>query len=229
MRSYQVVTTTMLLCCAVVVHAGDRGLKLTEDLSHASGKPGRYQASVTGIDQYRVRIRNLQTAGRNKGTHKAGDTFTESTTGMEFVWVAGGCFHMGDTFGIGDSDEKPMHQVCVDGFWLGKHEVTQGEWVKIMDYNPSHFKRGDDYPVETVSWDGAQAYIGKLNSRSGKQFRLPTEAEWEYAARSGGKKKSTPAPTVPKVPTTLPGIELIVADRHVQPAGKKPTVSASMI
>jgi formylglycine-generating enzyme required for sulfatase activity len=117
------------------------------------------------------------------------NTYTEPVTGMEFVFVPGGCFQMGDTFGDGDSDEKPVHEVCVDGFYMGKYEVTQGQWRKVMGNNPSYFKNGDNYPVETVSWNDAQEFISKLNAGGGKEFRLSTEAEWEYAARSGGKKE----------------------------------------
>jgi len=69
---------------------------------------------------------------------------------------------------------------------MGKYEVTQGQWQKIMGNNPARFKKGSDYPVEHVSWDDCGLFIGKLNGRSGKIFRLPTEAEWEYACRSGG-------------------------------------------
>ena len=118
----------------------------------------------------------------------AGKVYVEPVTGMQFVWVPGGCFQMGDTFGDGSSYEKPAHKVCVAGFWLGKTEVTQGQWTKIMGSNPSKFKKGDNYPVEQVSWNDCQIFIKKLNSRSGKSFRLPHEAEWEYAAREGGKK-----------------------------------------
>lgn len=114
---------------------------------------------------------------------------TDSVTSMEFVSVPGGCFQMGDTFGDGQSNEKPMHEVCVDGFSVGKYEVTQGQWQKVMGNNPSAFKKGDNYPVESVSWNDAQEFISKLNRQSGKSYRLPTEAEWEYAARSGGKRE----------------------------------------
>lgn len=117
-----------------------------------------------------------------------GGSFTDPTTGMEFVLVPGGCFQMGDTFGDGDGYEMPVHEVCVDDFYMGKYEVTQGEYTRIIGSNPSHFKKGDRYPVEQVSWDDAQDFIKKLNSHSGKHYRLPTEAEWEYAARNGGKK-----------------------------------------
>ncbi len=111
--------------------------------------------------------------------------FTEPVTGMEFVWVPGGCFQMGSD--NGDNDEKPVRKVSVDGFWLGKYEVTQGQWQKIMGSNPSYFKNGNDYPVEKVSWHDCQEFIRNLNSKSDRHFRLTTEAEWEYAARSGGQ------------------------------------------
>jgi formylglycine-generating enzyme required for sulfatase activity len=108
-------------------------------------------------------------------------------TGMAFAWVPEGCFQMGSN--EGDSDEKPVHEVCVDGFWMGKYELTQGQWKQIMGNNPSYFKKGDNHPVETVSWNDVQGFIKKLNSEGQGGFRLPTEAEWEYACRSGGKKE----------------------------------------
>ena len=85
------------------------------------------------------------------------------------------------------SNESPEHEVTVSGFWIGKYTVTQGQWQKVMGNNPSGFKKGDNYPVETVSWDDAKEFIRKLNGKSGNTFRLPSEAEWEYAARSGGR------------------------------------------
>ena len=113
----------------------------------------------------------------------------DSTTGMEFVWVEGGTYQMGCGSWAGDclANELPEHEVAVSGFWIGKYTVTQGQWQKVMGNNPSGFKKGDNYPVETVSWDDAKEFILKLNGKSGYTFRLPTEAEWEYAARSGGK------------------------------------------
>ncbi len=84
-------------------------------------------------------------------------------------------------------DENPVHTVSVNGFWMARTTVTQGQWVKVMGSNPSNFKKGDNYPVEQVSWNDAKEFISKLNARNGVSFRLPTEAEWEYAARSGGK------------------------------------------
>ena len=105
------------------------------------------------------------------------------------VQVHGGCFQMGDIFGNGDEGERPVHEVCVDSFAIAKTEVTQGQYQAVMGSNPSYFAKGDSYPVEQVSWDDAQEFIEKLNALTGRTFRLPTEAEWEYAARSGGRNE----------------------------------------
>jgi formylglycine-generating enzyme required for sulfatase activity len=122
-----------------------------------------------------------------KPTHKP---YKDSVTGMEFVFVKGGCYQMGDTFGDGSPNEKPVHEVCVDDFFIGKYEVTQGQWREIMGKNPSRSKDcGDNCPVERLSWNDLQEFIKKLNQKTGKKYRLPTEAEWEYAARSGGKRE----------------------------------------
>jgi len=126
------------------------------------------------------------TAYSSPAEPKAGEGFTEPVTSMEFVWVPGGCFEMGSGL---NSLESPVHRVCMEGFWLGKYEVTQGQWEKVMGSNPALFK-GDDLPVETVSWDDAQAFIAKLNQKGPGGFRLPSEAQWEYACRSGGQKQT---------------------------------------
>jgi formylglycine-generating enzyme required for sulfatase activity len=117
-----------------------------------------------------------------------GKPFTDPVTRMEFVFVKGGCYEMGDTFGDGYDFEKP-HEVCLDDFYLSKYEVTQGQWEKVMGNNPSHFKEGSNYPVENVSWNDIQQFIARLNGQTDRKYRLPTEAEWEYAARSGGKRE----------------------------------------
>jgi formylglycine-generating enzyme required for sulfatase activity len=103
----------------------------------------------------------------------------------EMVVISGGSYHMGSDHG--DSDEKPMHRVSIRSFLLGKHEVTQAQWRSVMGKNPSKFLGCDSCPVEKVSWDDTQDFIKKLNHQIGGTYRLPTDAEWEYACRSGGK------------------------------------------
>ncbi len=115
----------------------------------------------------------------------------EPVTGMAFVFVKGGTFSMGDLFEVGWDNETPPREVRIEDFFLAKTPVTQGQWSKIMPENPSHFRLGEDYPVEQVSWADVQEFIRRLRERSPGlgEFRLPTEAEWEYAARSGGKRE----------------------------------------
>ena len=107
--------------------------------------------------------------------------------GMEFVWVPAGEFLMGSASSEAKADEQPVTQVRISkGFWLGKHEITQTDWKAVMGTNPSRFSGCDRCPVETVSWSDAQEFARALNDLAGEEaYRLPTEAEWEYAARGG--------------------------------------------
>ncbi len=115
---------------------------------------------------------------------------TDSITGMVLLKAPSGTYTMGDTFGDGSSDELPTHQVTVGEFYIGKYQVTQGQWQAVMGSNPSSFSScGADCPVESVNFSDIQAFITTLNQLSGKNYRLPTEAEWEYAARSGGQSQ----------------------------------------
>jgi len=121
------------------------------------------------------------------------DYETISVNGVEFgmVRVEGGTFTMGCTSEQGGDcwdDEKPAHSVTLSSYYIGETEVTQALWVAVMGNNPSNWK-GDDLPVEQVSWKDAQEFIEKLNRLTGRTFRLPTEAEWEYAARGGSKSR----------------------------------------
>ncbi len=104
----------------------------------------------------------------------------------EMVFVPGGTFKMGSN---DYDDEKPIHEVTVQDFYIGKYPVTQAQWHAVMGTNPSYFKNCNDCPVESVSWNDAQDFIKKLNAKTGKNYRLPTEAEWEYAARGGRESK----------------------------------------
>lgn len=97
-----------------------------------------------------------------------------------------GCFQMGSN--NGDNDEKPIHRVCLNAYEIGKYEITQAQWQQVMGNNPSTFK-GSNKPVEQVSWDDVQSFIRTLNQQTGQNYRLPTEAEWEYACRSGGREQ----------------------------------------
>jgi formylglycine-generating enzyme required for sulfatase activity len=107
---------------------------------------------------------------------------------MEFISIPPGEFVMGCSQGDGECDdaERPAHRARITkGFEIGKYEVTQAQWEAVMGSNPSEFK-GADRPVENVSWEDAQQFLSRLNARGdGYRYRLPTEAEWEYAARAG--------------------------------------------
>ena len=154
--------------------------------------------------------RKQETAKPNRGNNSQSSTNrstpSSASTGMSqaqrdrvlseleanMVWVEGGTFTMGATPEQGsdaESDEKPAHQVTLSGFYICKYEVTQELWQAVMGSNPSFFKGNLSRPVEEVSWDDCQIFISKLNSLTGKRYRLPTEAEWEYAARGGNRSR----------------------------------------
>jgi len=206
-------------------------------LNYPNIGPGRYRIKV-GKDGYEPYERRVEVeAGRDytvtahlekidqgpaprpavpvSSTPDAGDVWREPATGMEFVWAPGGCYQMGSNDGGGD--EKPVHEVCVDGFWMGRTEVTNAQYVAFLNSvgkrgtkskpwfetededsrsqitgGPGRFKvesGKDDYPAVNISWFGANAFVDWLNNQSGYQFRLPGEAEWEYACRSGGRQE----------------------------------------
>lgn len=137
--------------------------------THSSGKPRSATAGMSQVQKDRI-IQNLIN---------------------NMVYVQGGTFMMGATSEQGSDaagDEKPAHQVTLSAFSIGQYEVTQEEWQAVMGSNPSNFN-GPKRPVGNVSWNDCQEFIRKLNAMTGKHFRLPTEAEWEYAARGGNRSQ----------------------------------------
>lgn len=123
----------------------------------------------------------------------AEDLFKDPTTGMEFVYVKGGCFDMGDSVGEGDPNERPVHEVCLSDFYLGKFEVTNAQYKKFRSMHTSG-KQGDknldkdNLPVVNVSWEDANGFAKWLSEKSGETYRLPSEAQWEYATRAGSRQ-----------------------------------------
>ena len=118
-----------------------------------------------------------------------GAVFKDCDTCPEMVVIPPGSFKMGGLSGEGASDEKPIHEVTIGySFAVGKYEATQAEWEAVMGTNPSKFK-GPRKSVEQVSWEDAKAFVKKLSTQTGKEYRLLSESEWEYMARAGSATK----------------------------------------
>ena len=155
-------------------------------------------ASITGtLASNAVASSSSNTSGYSSGSSSmasGSNTISISVKdgiSIEMVKVEAGTFMMGATSEMKHPYdwEKPVHQVTLtNDYYMGKYEVTQALWQAVMGNNPSHFK-GENLPVETVNWNECQEFISKLNSMTGRKFRLPTEAEWEYAARGGKKSR----------------------------------------
>ncbi len=113
-------------------------------------------------------------------------SFTDTASGIDFVFVKGGCFTMGDS----SDEDNAAHEVCVNDFFMAKNVVTQGQWKTVAgNYPKSRSSCGDNCPAQQISWEEAQNFISKLNDKTGKRYRLPTEAEWEYAAKGGARNQ----------------------------------------
>lgn len=155
---------------------------LTQYIEKA-GRKGKYYKPALKL------LVEIESEQQQKVLPKKGNTWTDTRTGMEFVGVPGGCFMMGATPGNPGSNswEKPRHRVCMKGFWVGRYEVTNAQWKKIMGTVPSEFCKKGDCPVTDVSWDDVQGFVERMNGKSdeGSHFNLPSEAQWEYACRGG--------------------------------------------
>lgn len=150
-------------------------------------------SAMRGGDIIDVRDLDITSAGAplTMAFRDFNQTFTVNGVQFTMVEVGGGTFTMGATSEQGSDawdEEKPAHEVTLSDYYIGQTEVTQALWEAVMGSNPSDSK-GGNLPVERVSWDDCQLFIQKLNQLTGKQFRLPTEAEWEYAARGGRKSR----------------------------------------
>ena len=134
----------------------------------------------------RAWLREQKNKSRNNNSYNE-QTFIVNGVEFKMIKVEGSTFSMGATSEQNnyDDDEKPVHSVTLSDYYIGETEVTQELWVAVMGSNPSWFKGNNRRPVENVSWDDCQKFIKELNRLTGKKFRLPTEAEWEYAARGG--------------------------------------------
>ncbi|MGX9728476.1 MAG: formylglycine-generating enzyme family protein [Candidatus Electronema sp. VV] len=156
------------------------------EAERAKTEAAEAKARAAELERKLAEIASAEMKAEEEATEpKQGDITVDDFTGMKLAYVPGGCFNMGSPPDEEDRyvGESPVHKVCLDSFWMGQYEVTQGQWEKVMGDNFSKFKKGGNYPVENVSWNDAQDFIKKLNSRAGKSYRLPTEAEWEYACR----------------------------------------------
>ena len=138
----------------------------------------------------RAWLREQKNKNRNNNSYNE-QTFTVKGVEFKMKKVEGGTFSMGATSEQTSyyDDEEPVHSVTLSDYYIGETEVTQELWEAVMGSNPSYFKGNNQRPVESVSYNDCQKFIEKLNSLTGKKFRLPTEAEWEYAARGGKHSK----------------------------------------
>ncbi len=149
---------------------------------------GRYAAAARiAIASLRSQVAVVQAPPAPTTSLAAGQSIKDCADCPEMLVIPAGSFEMGSTE---SADEQPVHRVNVPAFLLGRTEVTQGQWVAVMGSNPSHFKQcGMDCPVEKISWVDAQEFARRLSQKTGKTYRLPTEAEWEYVARAGSGGK----------------------------------------
>ncbi len=195
----------LLLCCLCSLGAAAQGVvtrqkprqnTTTQQTTPSKPRQNTQQRQKPG-QQTQARPQNSGTAsGRatSATVTRSGDNMVLSVGGVNYtmVYVQGGTFTMGATSEQGSDaydDEKPTHSVTLSNYYMGETEVTQGLWQAVMGSNPSRFTGDSRLPVEHLSWEDCQTFISRLNSLTGQQFHLPTEAQWEYAARGGSKSR----------------------------------------
>ena len=178
----------------ITLHLSTDGGKNYQQLSLVSGDVGKgvdagHKTIVWDVLAERERLVGDNIVFKVKAQGGSDLEFTVNGVTFKMIYVEGGTFTMGCTSEQGSdckAYENPAHSVTLSDFYMGETEVTQALWQAVMGSNPSRFK-GNDRPVEKVSWDDCQVFIRKLNQLTGKTFRLPMEAQWEYAARGGNR------------------------------------------
>ena len=161
-----------------------------------TGREGRYyqkSLELMLVVEEKIAAAEREEARRAAEAQRLAEQRRQVLEKLVMVRVEGGSFIMGCQSGrdddCDDDDEKPAHRVEVGSFEIGKHEVTQALWETVMGENPSTFEGCAECPVEEVSWDDVQRFLAELNALTGRRYRLPTEAEWEYAARGGRQSR----------------------------------------
>ena len=177
-----------LLCLATLNTMGQTNGTITRQRKTTAKKETQQRKTTQAATKKTQPARQAQQQKPAASTSRPKVSLDEIMRNM--VYVEGGTFTMGATSEQQnpDDDEKPTHRVSLSSFYIGKYEVTQALWKAVMGSNPSNWK-GDNLPVENVSWNDSQTFLRKLNAMTGKNFRLPTEAEWEFAARGGNRSR----------------------------------------
>ena len=183
MKKYIFILIAALLACTVAIAQPDDGSKRPK-------KPTPVRPKPKPKPKPEPKPKPKPTPKVSSSYTDDGIMFSIGNVRFEMVRVEGGTFTMGATSEQGSDaySDETTHQVTLSSYSIGKTEVTQALWQAVMGSNPSYFK-GSNLPVEEVSWEDCQTFIRKLNALTGKNFRLPTEAEWEYAARGGNKSR----------------------------------------
>ena len=177
-----------LLCLATLNTMGQTNGTITRQRKTTAKKETQQRKTTQAAQKKTQPARQAQQQKPAASTSRPKVSLDDIMRNM--VYVEGGTFTMGATSEQQnpEDDEKPTHRVSLSSFYIGKYEVTQALWKAVMGSNPSNWK-GDNLPVENVSWNDCQTFLRKLNAMTGKNFRLPTEAEWEFAARGGNRSR----------------------------------------